>query len=71
MFESGVKWYQKSEASVPVYFPEGKKACKWCWIFCRYERDYNRYSCKLTNEWLLDVEQEIGKCCPLKFEEVK
>lgn len=70
MLENGVRWYDKATIEVPVYFPEGKRACKWCWLFCRYEKDYNRYSCKLTSEWLLNPEKEIGQACPLKFEEV-
>lgn len=69
MFESGVNWYETGSVEVPVHFPEGKRACKYCWPFCRYERDYNRYSCKLTEEWLLDIDKGIGKACPLKFGE--
>lgn len=65
----GVKWFEPASVTVPVYFPEGKRACKWCWLFCRFERDYNRYSCKLSNEWLDDIDHRIGKACPLQFEE--
>ena len=68
--KDGVKWYETGTVNVSIHFPEGKRACKWCWLFCRFEKDFNRYSCKLTDEWLDDVEKKTGKACPLKFEEV-
>lgn len=64
---NSVKWYETGLVTVPIHFPEGKRSCKYCWLFCRYERDFNRYSCKLTDEWLEDIERGVGKICPLEF----
>jgi hypothetical protein len=76
MLDNGVKGYLTGSITINVHFPidhKGKlhKCCKYCDKFCRYEQNYNRYSCKLTGEWLFDIEHEIGLNCPLKFEEEK
>lgn len=63
----GVSWFDTATAHVAVHFPEGKRACKWCYLFCKFERDYNRYSCKITGEWLEDIGRGIGRACPLEF----
>ena len=64
--------YLRGKITINIHFPIVKnkiyKCCKYCDKFCRYEQNYNRYSCKLTQEWLLDVEHEIGNLCPLNFE---
>lgn len=67
---NGVASYQDARACVDIYFPEGHVACKYCRLFCRYEEAFKRYSCRLTDEWLLDPQKSIGDLCPLDFSEV-
>lgn len=69
LIESGVSYYTKATAKVPVYFPENHVACQYCRLFCRYEDAFQRYSCRLTDEWLLDVKHGVGENCPLEFSE--
>lgn len=66
--ENGIYWYDKAVAHVPVFFPEGKRTCQYCKLFCRYEEPFKRYSCRITNEWLMNPMHEIGTECPLVFE---
>ena len=66
--KNGVDYYTKGIAEITVNFPEDKIACKWCPLFLRYEKDYARYSCRLTGEWILDPLHSIGGQCPLKIE---
>lgn len=68
--ENGIYWYDKAVAHVPVFFPEGKRTCQYCKLFCRYEENFKRYSCRLTDEWLLDPMHNVGRMCPLDFSEV-
>lgn len=68
--ENGIYWYDKAVAHVPVFFPEGKRTCQYCKLFCRYEENFKRYSCRLTDEWLLDPMHNVGWMCPLDFSEV-
>lgn len=68
-FENGIAWYETATATVPVHFPEGHIACQYCKLFCRYEEGFKRYSCRLTDEWLIDPMHNIGFDCPLKFKE--
>lgn len=67
--EQGVTYYTKATADIGVNFPENKVACSWCRLFCRYEENFKRYSCRLTEEWLLNPFSEIGHNCPLIFKE--
>lgn len=67
---NSVSWYDEAEVSFSMFFPEGRRVCKYCWAFCKYEPNYNRYSCKLTGEWLEDIEKRRGDTCPLQFKEV-
>ena len=70
-FERGIAWYTDLEADVAVHFPEGHIACQYCRLFCRYEENFKRYSCRLTEEWLIDPFHERGRLCPLKRGEKK
>lgn len=63
----GVKNYTKAEAVIDVYFPAGQVCCKYCPLFLKYEKYFNRYSCVLSGEWLLDPMNEVGESCPLKI----
>jgi len=63
-----VTYYAKANVGVSVNFPEGDISCRWCKLFCRYEDSFKRYSCRLTDEWLLNPFKEIGFNCPLIFE---
>ena len=64
-FPDGIRFYTARTATIDVYFPEGHEACQFCRLFCRYEDSFNRYSCRLTDEWLLDPFHERGRLCPL------
>ena len=67
--KNGVESYVTGTVEVPVHFPEGKVACCWCPLFCRFEENFKRYSCRLTHEWIPDPFHMIGGQCPLKFKE--
>lgn len=71
MFENGIAFYEDARAHVDVHFPEGHIACQYCRLFCRYEENFKRYSCRLTDEWLLDPMHNVGRMCPLDFSEIK
>lgn len=64
-FPDGIRFYTARTATIDVYFPEGHEACQFCRLFCRYEDSFKRYSCRLTDEWLLDPIHERGRLCPL------
>lgn len=64
-----VSYYTKSAVTVPVYFPENDISCRWCKLFCRYEENFKRYSCRLTDEWLINPFSGVGNNCPLIFED--
>ena len=68
-FDKGVSWYATGTVTVPIGFPEGDICCKWCKLFLRYEDAFKRYSCRLTEEWIIDPAHGIGQRCPLVFEE--
>lgn len=65
---NSVLHYEKRTTEIPVYFPNGEIVCKWCRLFLRYEDAFKRYSCRLTDEWILDPAHEIGQNCPLTEE---
>lgn len=65
----GVRWYSTAEGMIRVYFPEGKLACRHCYL-CVKDPDYPlRQMCFLTREILPYPERCIGNNCPLQFEE--
>ena len=64
---NGVPFYTHGTTDVTIHFPNGDEACRWCWLFLKYEENYKRYSCKLTREWILDPIHCIGEKCPLKI----
>lgn len=64
-FPGGIGSYTKMQLKTELYFPENKVCCQYCRLFCRYEDAYNRYSCRLTDEWLLDIKGGVGHLCPL------
>ncbi len=69
MKNNGVSSYKKGKTEVEINFPNGDIACRWCWLFLKYEENYKRYSCRLTSEWILDPLNCVGEQCPLKIEE--
>lgn len=69
MKSSGVSSYKKGKTEVEINFPNDDVACRWCWLFLKYEDNYKRYSCRLTNEWILDPLNCVGEQCPLKIKE--
>lgn len=66
--DRGVTKYAHAEVTVAVHFPAVQICCKYCQLFLKYEKYFNRYSCILSGEWLLDPMNEIGEHCPLKFQ---
>ena len=66
MFEDGIPFYTEMEANVRVYFPCEHVTCNYCQLFCRYEENFKRYSCRLTGEWLIDPFHCVGEKCPLR-----
>ena len=64
-FPDDVRFYTARVVQIDVYFPEGHEACQFCRLFCRYEDSFRRYSCRLTDEWLLDPFHDRGRLCPL------
>ncbi len=64
---NGVPFYTHGTTDVTIHFPNGDEACRWCWLFLKYEENYKRYSCKLTKEWILDPIHCRGAKCPLKI----
>ena len=65
---NGVSFYTRGYAGVDVFFPMGEEACKWCRLFLRYEENFNRYSCRLTDDWIPDPFHGRGQRCPLVME---
>ena len=63
---NGVEFYTRREGLIGVNYPNGVECCKWCKLFLRYEENFKRYSCRLTEEWIFDPSKEIGERCPLK-----
>ena len=61
--------YKRASILVNINFPNQEKACKWCHLFCKYEENFKRYSCKLTGEWILNPLNAVGEFCPLEWEE--
>ena len=61
--------YETGMANVPVHFPNGDVCCRWCPMFLRFEEPFERYSCRLTGDWIADIGAR-QEWCPLKFEEV-
>lgn len=66
-FERGIAWYTKATGEITVNFPEDQVLCRWCKSFLKYEEYFKRYSCRLTDEWILDPFHSIGMLCPLKL----
>lgn len=58
LFEAdGGVWKLEAKRNIAAYFEERLK----------YEKYFNRYSCLLTGEWILEPMHEIGEHCPLQF----
>ena len=58
----GVRWY--AEATVKIFFPEGRICCEACPLM----ETYARKQCRRTGEYLLDT-KTIGLWCPLEINE--
>ena len=66
--EQGVLYYTSGAATIYIHFPENKVVCQWCKLFLRYEENFKRYSCRLTDEWIIDPFRMRGERCPLEME---
>ena len=64
-FPNGIQYYTSLSLEMLVHFPEGQATCQYCKLFCRYEENFKRYSCRITEEWLINPFKERGKFCPL------
>lgn len=67
-FDSGIPWYTDMTVTVTVHFPTDHISCNYC-QFCRNEDRYQRFSCRLTREWLVFPFDDVGRECPLKLKE--
>ena len=66
-FKSGVQWFTKGTATIPIFFPEDKVRCQYC-PFCRAESDLKRYWCRLTNQMIYNpYVPELPDNCPVYF----
>lgn len=62
--KNGIKWY--TEATVRMFFPEGRICCDLCPLM----ETYARKQCRRTGEYLsVDTRTVTGYECPLFFEE--
>lgn len=68
-FPDGIPYYTRLELRIQISFPKDKVVCQYCRLFCRAEENFKRYSCRLTDEWLLDPFHERGQMCPLTYTE--
>lgn len=61
--KNSVAWY--AEATVKLYFPEGRVCCELCPLM----ETYARKQCRRTGEYLsVDTSVTTGYECPLDFE---
>ena len=51
-------------AVVAVALPKERPVCRYC-SQCRYDRPFDRYICRLTDELILDPKHTRGAECPL------
>lgn len=58
--------YLTAETTATVRLPKSRPVCKYCVAWLRYERDFDRYSCRLTGELLFDVAKTVGLMCPIR-----
>ncbi len=61
--------YIVGQATVQVALPVKAATCQYC-RFISSHPAYERYYCKLTDEWLLNWKRERGAECPIKWEEL-
>lgn len=74
MIDGCVPAYKTGTAEFVVNFPIDSKGnvydiCEYC-PACKCEQMYsNRMSCRITGEYLFDIQHQRGQMCPLKFKE--
>lgn len=61
--------YLKGKAEITNALPLQYPVCKYCQVYLRYESAYDRYSCRITGEFLFDIKKHRGSLCPFKWEE--
>lgn len=60
--------YVIGEATIKAALPASHPVCKYCQPYVRYESAYDRYSCRITGEYLFSINKERGKLCPFRWE---
>jgi len=65
-YPGGVAEYITAQAQVTVALPKKRPACQYCVAWCRYERDFDRYTCRITGEPLFEITKNIGLLCPVR-----
>lgn len=63
-----IKGTLKGIRTVVVWLPGNYPYCAWCQPFFR-EHSLERYSCRLTEEWLFNPKKERAEHCPIKWED--
>jgi hypothetical protein len=59
--------YVWGEATIRIPLPRKAASCQYC-PFISTHAPYDRYYCKITNEWLLNWKRERGELCLFIFE---
>ena len=67
-YPGGVLEYITAKTEVLIFLPKKRPACQYCLSWCRYERDFDRYTCRLTGEPLFEISKSIGLLCPARKE---
>jgi len=60
--------YLEGRGQVKVYVPAQFPTCQFCPLLA-CQTQFNRYYCRLTDEWILNYNKERGTSCPLEWEE--
>lgn len=60
--------YRVGTANIKIAFPAGHETCQYCSML-GYESYYDRYYCRITDEWILNFKKERNEGCPIEWEE--
>gem|GEM_PF-2295702 len=59
--------YIIGEATIKAALPAKAPYCQYC-TYISYQQSYDRHSCRITGEWILNYKKERGEQCPFIFE---
>lgn len=60
--------YLTGMATIKVSLPRKAPYCQYC-PHISYQQAYDRHSCRITGEWILNYKKERGEQCPFDWEE--